>query len=95
MFGEIATMADKTNNREAIEETELVDLSLSGTSFTIRRKMLTEHKWMLSKLLDEDIPWALHHNGRYFIDADPVAFRWVLHFARYQSLPATLLQSTA
>lgn len=46
---------------------------------------------MLSRIVDNDIPWAVHHNGRYFIDQDPVAFRWLLHFTRCQSLPSGIL----
>jgi hypothetical protein len=73
----------------------IVELSISGTSFTVRRKRLTEHDWMLFKLVDNETPWAIYHTGRYFLDVDPVAFRWILHYTRCPSLPSEITKSLA
>lgn len=53
-----------------------------------------EHDWMLRNLLNNETRnWGIYHNGRYFIDADPIAFRWILHYTRCQSLPSNILNS--
>ena len=74
-------------------EDPLVEISVSGTSFTLRREVLVENDWMLARIVDKKLPWALHHNGRYFIDADPTSFGWVLHFTRYGILPSLITKS--
>ena len=80
-------------NVEVKGDDPLVELSVSGTSFTVRKELLTEHDWVLSRIVENDIPWALHHNRRYFLGQDPVAFRWVLHYTRCNSLPMGILAS--
>ncbi|CAB9515886.1 expressed unknown protein [Seminavis robusta] len=75
-------------------QSPLIDLSVSGTLFTIRRDLLAENKGILSNIDEPDKgPHGIHHEGRYFIDGDPIAFRWILHYLRYQSLPSPITQS--
>ena len=67
------------------EEESFVELSVQGTSFILLRFMVTETEWLLSSIGSEDennVPWGIHQNGKYYIDADPQTFRWVLHFLK-------------
>lgn len=68
----------------------LVDLSVSGTIFSIRKGVLVNTDWILSELLDSGIPWVLKDEQRYYLKLDPTAFRWVLHFLGSKSLPSTM-----
>ncbi|CAB9523481.1 POZ domain-containing protein KCTD6 [Seminavis robusta] len=74
----------------ANDDDPLVRLSVSGKAYTLRKEVLVETDWILSKIVDSDIPWKTFDEGRYFVDADPIAFNWALHFIRTQSLPQEL-----
>lgn len=85
--------ADPTDSAR-LQRTTLIQLSVSGTPFTVRGEMLTENEWILSKIVEEDtIPWGILDDGKYYIDQDPIAFRWVLHYARVKSLPSEIAKS--
>ena len=59
-----------------LEPQPLVALNVSGTLFTVRRETLADHEWILSKIVeDEAFFWGTLHNGTYYIDQDPDAFR--------------------
>uniref|UniRef100_A0A7S4VIW2 Potassium channel tetramerisation-type BTB domain-containing protein n=1 Tax=Ditylum brightwellii TaxID=49249 RepID=A0A7S4VIW2_9STRA len=91
------------DNNNSNRDNAIIDLSVSGTTFTVPRSILTDRQWMLSNIAsdhansDEDIktvPWGTFHNGKYFIDTDPKAFRWILHFIRHGSLPRGVFESS-
>ena len=78
---------------EQPEEDPLVRLSVSGTPFTVRSELIINTDWVLSRLVESEIPWKSMDEGRYFVDADPIAFRWALHFAKFNSLPEEMSKS--
>jgi len=92
------------DNNSSNRDNDLFDLSVSGTSFTVPRSILTDRQWILSHIVpdgitDKDentktVPWGTYHNGKYFIDVDPQAFRWILHFIRHGSLPRGVFESS-
>ena len=67
---------------EGEDDSILIDLSVSGVPYTIRRSLLTEKNWILSRIVESEIPWAIRHKGRYFLDVDAESFRsgfFILH----------------
>lgn len=83
-------MSEEASSEGLDKSNTLVDLSVSGTCFTVPRSVLTDQNWVLSRIPEFDMPWGVYHNGRYFVDADPQSFRWVLHFVRYVTPECTV-----
>jgi hypothetical protein len=79
----------KTNDRTA-SASSFIDMSVSGVCYTMMRPTVMGTNWALARPVDGENPWGNYHKGRYFLDVDGVAFRWVLHFIKYMRLPSGL-----
>lgn len=80
----------------------LVKLNVGGQVFwTSRDTMMSQAPHMLSAMIQHDNPGQLV-DGAYFIDRDPLAFRWILNYLRgskalppKESVEMVLLQEEA
>jgi hypothetical protein len=81
---EVSLKRVKSNNTS---DSPFIDMSVLGTRFTMLRSTVIETDWILSRAVDGDIPWGTYHEGRYYLDVDPVAFRSILHFIKNRTLP--------
>eukprot|EP00978_Attheya_sp_CCMP212_P017149 scaffold45541_cov49-Attheya_sp.AAC.2 len=45
-------------------DSPFVDMSVSGTRFTMLRSTVIETDWILSRAVDGEIPWGTYHEGR-------------------------------
>lgn len=69
----------------------IIELNVGGTKFTTSLTTLLRYKSMLATMFSGRHDAAKDENGRYFIDRDPILFRYILDFMRSDILPPTNL----
>jgi len=67
----------------------IVQLNVGGTTFTTSLSTLRRYKSMLATMFSGRHEAAKDEHGRYFIDRDPILFRYILDFMRSDILPPT------
>ena len=64
-------------------DTSFLELSVQGTPFVLKKSLLLDHDWILTKVVDGLIPWQQVHGGAFYIDCDATSFRFILNALRF------------